>query len=149
MAGAVAGGGKPRAVQPPVEDTVELDDSDAPAERTHKVKPKPTPVVPMGIRGPQSSGALEVPSYYRNPPPPYPDAARRLKEEGLVLLHTEVDTQGRVVSVSVAKSSGFSDLDESALETVKSWQFKPAQIAGIPIATSVNIPIRFHLKDIQ
>jgi len=149
MAGAVAGGGKSREVQPPVEDTVELDDSDVPAERTHKAKPKPTPAVPVGMGGPKSAGALEVPSYYRNPPPDYPDSARRLKEEGVVMLHTEVDVQGKVALVTVSQSSGFADLDESAVETVKNWQFKPAQIAGIPIAASVNIPIRFRLKDIR
>jgi periplasmic protein TonB len=149
MAGAVAGGGKPQVVQPPAEDTVELEDSDAPFEHRQKSKPKPTPIIPTGIGGPTSGGALEVPSYYRNPPPDYPEAARRFKEEGVVMLHTEVDAQGKVTSVSVAHSCGFSDLDESALEAVKTWRFKPAQIAGISISTSVNIPVRFRLKDIR
>ncbi len=151
MAGAVAGGGQPRVVQPPVEETVELEDAvdEAPAEHHSKPKLTPVPVISTGMGGPTSGGALEVPSYYRNPPPPYPEPARRFKEEGVVILHTEVDTQGKVVSVSLLKSCGFPDLDESALETVKTWQFKPAQVAGIPISTSVNIPVRFRLKDIQ
>ncbi len=151
MAGAVAGGGQPRMVQPPMDETVELDDDaqDAPSEHRQKPKPKPTPVIPTGTGGPQSGGALEVPSYYRNPPPDYPEAARRFKEEGVVVLRAEVDALGKVASVSVAQSCGFSDLDESAVEAVKNWQFKPAQIAGINISTSVNIPVRFRLKDIR
>jgi periplasmic protein TonB len=150
MAGAVAGGGQPKVVQPPVDETIELEDAqDAPSEHRQKPKPKPTPVVPTGIGGPASGGALEVPSYYRNPPPDYPEAARRFKEKGVVMLRAEVDAQGKVTSVSVAQSCGYSDLDESAVEAVKNWRFKPAQIAGFAISTSVNIPVRFRLKDVR
>jgi protein TonB len=49
----------------------------------------------------------------------------------------------------VSQSSGFPLLDESAVQTVKGWQFKPAQMAGIPISTTVNIPVRFRLQDIR
>jgi protein TonB len=150
MAGAVAGGGIPRVIQPPEEQTVELesDGNDAPTEK-RQPKPKPTPVKPTGIGGAASGGALELAAYYRNPPPPYPDAARRFKEEGVVLLHVEVDPQGHASNVSLVQSCGYSDLDESALDTVKSWRFKPATVAGIAISTSVNVPVRFRLKDIR
>jgi|GEM_PF-2410710 protein TonB len=151
MAGAVAGGGNPRVVPTPVEDTVELDaasDSDL-AEHHKKSKPTSTPVIPTGIGGKVSGSVSEMPAYYRNPPPVYSLEARRLKEEGVVLIHAEVDAQGNVSLVSLVKSSGFSDLDESAQEAVKGWRFKPAQIAGIPISTSVNIPVRFQLKDVR
>jgi len=150
MAGAVAGGGVPKIAQPPEETTVELEaSSDDALSEKHKPKPKPTSVQPTGVGGAASGGALEVPDYYRNPPPPYPDAARRFKEEGVVLLHVEVDSQGKVSGVSLEKSCGYSDLDESALEGVKSWRFKPATMAGIAISTSVNIPVRFRLTDIR
>ncbi|HTC19231.1 MAG TPA: energy transducer TonB [bacterium] len=151
MAGAVAGGGQPQKVVPPEEQTVDLEDfsDDFPAERHSKPKPASAPIIPQGVGGPLSSGANEVPSYYRNPPPTYPEEARRLKEEGLVMLQTTVDAQGKVVSVSVSQSSGFPLLDESAVQTVmKSWQFKPARIGGLAISTSVNIPVRFRLKDL-
>lgn len=150
MAGAVAGGGIPKIQQQPDVDTVELesDASDAVAER-HKPKPKPTPVSPTGIGGAPSGGALEVADYYRNPPPSYPDAARRLKEEGLVLLSVRIDAKGNPTSVSLAKSSGFSLLDDSAMMAVKFWRFKPATMAGIPFATSGLVPIRFTLRSVN
>jgi protein TonB len=146
MSGAVAAsGGRPQ-VQPPQESVdLESDSSDMPAEKAPKPKPAATP--PPASGGRLSGGALEVPAYYRNPPPPYPGEARRLKEEGLVKLYVAVDSQGKVVSVSVSQSSGFPLLDEAALSTVKGWQFKPARMAGIAIATSVNIPVLFRLKD--
>jgi TonB family protein len=149
MAGAVAGGGQPQKVVPPEEQTVDLEDfsDDIPAERHSKPKPEPTPIIPQGIGGPLSSGANEVPSYYRNPPPPYPEECRKLKEEGLVVIRTEVDAEGKVAAESLMQSSGFPLLDETALKTVQGWQFKPARIAGLAVSTSVNIPVRFRLKD--
>ena len=151
MAGAVAGGGNPRVVPTRVEETIELDasDDDAPAEHHKKAKPIPTPVIPTGIGGRVSGAVAEVPSYYRNPPPVYSLEARAHKEEGVVVLRAEVDSQGKVTSVSLVQSSGFADLDESALDAVKNWQFKPAQIAGIPVSSSAKIPIRFRLKDFR
>ncbi|MGH7739784.1 MAG: energy transducer TonB [bacterium] len=148
MSGAVASsGGKPQ-IQPR-EETVDFEEDApaAPARKAARPQPAPTPLQPKGTGGRVSSGALEKPAYFRNPPPPYPEQARRLKEEGLVRLAVEVDAQGNVTSVSVSKSSGFSDLDEAALDTVKNWEFKPAHLAGIAVSTSVNIPVLFRLKD--
>jgi periplasmic protein TonB len=151
MAGSVASGGNPRVVQTQVLETVELDasDDDAPAEHHKKQKPTPTPVIPTGIGGRVSGTVSEVAAYYRNPPPVYSLEVRARKEEGVVMLRAEVDTQGKVTSVSLVQSSGFADLDESALDAVKNWQFKPAQIAGIPVSSSAKIPIRFRLKDFR
>jgi protein TonB len=96
-----------------------------------------------------SAGAYEIPSYYRNPAPPYPEEARQLKQEGEVMLRVEVDGEGRAVGISVLKSSGVLSLDESALTTVKGWRFKPGRIAGIAIATHVIVPVSFRLNDVR
>jgi TonB family protein len=147
MASSVLGGGNP-AVQPPAEETVDLEDNEgAPAEQRKTLKPTPKPVTPAGIGGKVSGQVSQMPSYYLNPPPSYPMEARIRKEEGVVMLQARVDSQGKVSALTLVQSSGFSDLDQSALETVKVWQFKPARTAGIPVETSVNIPIRFYLKD--
>ncbi len=149
MAGAVAHSGLPRTAPPPVEDTVVLDD-EAPAVTVRKKpvpKPAPTPAPAQGVGGPSSGGALEVPSYFQNPHPPYPEEARRLRQEGLAVLHVEVDAQGNVASVLLKQSTGFPLLDESAVETVKTWKFKPARMAGIAVSTSVDIPVRFKLEE--
>ena len=148
MAGAMATtGGKPR-VQPHQEEMVDLeDDSEAPAEAVKKPKPVPTPAVPPGTGGPASGGALEVPSYYRNPPPPYPQEARDQKQEGKVILQVEVGADGKVLSVAVLRSSGFSWLDDSAQRTVNGWEFKPARMMGVAVANVVRVPVLFRLQD--
>jgi protein TonB len=45
----------------------------------------------------------------------------------------------------VLKSSGYDMLDQSALETVRArWRFIPARRDGVPVADTVQVPIRFR-----
>jgi protein TonB len=93
-------------------------------------------------------GALDGqarPNYLRNPPPPYPEQARRLQQEGLVKLRVQVTADGRASSVQIESSSGWPILDEAALRAVKNWRFHPARVGGIPIPSTVTVPIRFEL----
>jgi protein TonB len=43
------------------------------------------------------------------------------------------------------KSSGYSILDKSALDSVRTWRFEPAKYRGSPITMWVDVPIRFAL----
>lgn len=81
-----------------------------------------------------------------NPKPVYPFGARRRGEQGRVLLRVTVLPTGAASTVSVAESSGSERLDNSALETVRQWRFRPAHRAGTPIAAEVTVPIRFQLR---
>ncbi|MEO5347240.1 MAG: energy transducer TonB [Magnetococcus sp. YQC-9] len=82
-----------------------------------------------------------------NPRPDYPRSARRLGQEGLVLLRVEVTSEGRAAQVTVERSSGFETLDQAAREAVARWRFVPAMRAGMAIAASVSVPIRFVLQE--
>jgi len=55
--------------------------------------------------------------------PPYPSASRRAGEEGTVLLAIVIDQDGRPLDISVARSSGYAALDESAVNAVRKWRF--------------------------
>jgi TonB family protein len=82
------------------------------------------------------------------PAPEYPDDARLHGEEGTVMLLVTVAADGTVKRVTVSASSGYDDLDESALETVRDrWKFAPARAGGGAIESSVLVPIRFMLTD--
>lgn len=62
-----------------------------------------------------------------------------------MLLGVKVGADGRVISVSLQRSSGFPLLDQAATSGVKSWTFEPARSAGIAVASRVDVPIRFSL----
>ncbi|MBF0272685.1 MAG: TonB family protein [Magnetococcales bacterium] len=81
-----------------------------------------------------------------NPKPDYPRSARRLGQEGTVLLTVEVTAAGGVAGVGVRKSSGFESLDQAATEAVRRWRFIPARRNGLLVAATVSVPIRFALQ---
>jgi protein TonB len=85
-------------------------------------------------------------SYLRNPKPPYPPLAVKMRLEGRVVLLAEVLPSGKAGRVSLETSSGHDILDQSALQTVKQWQFTPARKDGVVLAQVVRIPINFNLK---
>ncbi len=84
--------------------------------------------------------------YDRNPPPAYPSDAKKRGEQGTVILIVEISDQGGVESVGIETSSGFKSLDRAAQTAVRRWRFQPAKIAGIGIASSVKVPVRFQLE---
>ncbi len=87
------------------------------------------------------------PDYLRNPPPIYPDLARRAKQEGVVVLEVIVSIEGGPESISIRTSSGFDQLDQSAVRAVQQWRFRPAALGSINIRSRVVIPVRFRLDD--
>jgi TonB family protein len=81
----------------------------------------------------------------KSPKPIYPKKAFEDGVEGTVLLNVEVLETGHTGRVVLAKSSGVSILDISAMEAVKLWQFAPAKAGGRVVKQWVQIPIKFSL----
>lgn len=79
--------------------------------------------------------------------PPYPQFARAQGWEGTVVLRIQVNQAGTVDSIRTRKSSGFPILDESAIQSVKTWRFEPAKDGEFPIPVTVDLPIRFDLDE--
>ena len=77
--------------------------------------------------------------------PTYPPAARRAGEEGTVRLKVLVDEKGRPRDVTVANSSGFSRLDQAAIEAVRKWRFVAATDGTNPISAWTQVAITFRL----
>ncbi len=80
-----------------------------------------------------------------NPSPLYPRTARRKGWEGTVFLKVLVNPNGIPEKIVVAKSSGYPMLDDSAMETVKQWEFSPAQTGLLKFASWITIPVQFTL----
>lgn len=91
---------------------------------------------------PPSFGA----AYLRNPAPFYPHAAARSNVQGTVMLRVLVTREGLPARVELEKSSGSAQLDQAALETVKTWRFAPARRGTEPVEDTVIVPIVFRLE---
>jgi TonB family protein len=77
--------------------------------------------------------------------PPYPRRARESGWQGRVILQLSITPHGRVITAAIHESSGYSLLDNSAIQAAKNWTFEPAKNGGFPVASTVNIPIQFDL----
>jgi protein TonB len=92
-----------------------------------------------------AAALIAKPRYRMNPAPEYPTASRRRREEGVVLLNVAVDTNGSPSTITINRSSGYPLLDEAALDAVRRWSFEPARAAGVPVFSTVIVPVRFSL----
>jgi protein TonB len=78
------------------------------------------------------------------PEPQYSEAARKAKRSGMVLLSLVIDASGLPTHIWVLRPLGLG-LDESAVETVKTWRFKPGMKGEQPVAILAQIEITFRL----
>ena len=79
------------------------------------------------------------------PDPGYSKESRLAGTEGLVVLQVVVQANGNPTNIEIIRSLSKS-LDESAVDAVQRWRFKPAfNQQGIPIATATQIEVTFRL----
>lgn len=146
---------KPVAPPPPVMSAA----SSEPSAASFAVAPQPAPVplappAPPAPPAPVAAAPAVVPvtaarfdaDYLKNPPPTYPTLSRRAREEGRVLLLVQVSAKGLATDVRIRQSSGFTRLDDAALEAVKQWHFVPAKRGDEAVAASVIVPIVFRIE---
>jgi periplasmic protein TonB len=76
----------------------------------------------------------------------YPAIAVRLNHEGSTTVTVHIGADGAVQSVDVGTSSGYSDLDQAAIQCVTSqWHFSPATENGAPVASTKQYRIVWKL----
>lgn len=79
-------------------------------------------------------------------PPVYPYEAIKAKEQGTVNLRVHVTADGVPDQVTVAKSSGYQQLDQAAVEAAKKWQFNPRIRNDRPEPGWTQIKVNFSLE---
>ena len=121
-------------------------------EATQSITPAPAAVLatpaetkPTPAPEPVSQPRFDA-DYLKNPSPPYPPLARRMGEEGKVVLRVSVNPQGTADSVEIKTSSGSARLDDAAANTIKRWKFIPAKRGDSTIQSWVLVPIIFKLE---
>ncbi|AVI64878.1 energy transducer TonB [Shewanella sp. WE21] len=89
---------------------------------------------------------LAKPLFAAAPPQPtYPKIARKKGLEGTATIEVMFNELGEQLALTLVKSSGFSLLDQAALDAVENWQFAaPAQ--RLASHYKVRVPIRFALN---
>jgi TonB family protein len=80
----------------------------------------------------------------------YPDAARRLEEQGMVTVRVCVDAHGRLTAdPTTLQGSGIARLDEGALKLAKtgSGHYRASTEDGQPVNSCYAFLVRFQLKN--
>ncbi len=79
--------------------------------------------------------------------PPYPGEARAAGHEGTVVLALTISPTGDIVAASVFQSSGFPELDQSAVAWVTGhWKYKPAIQGGVAVTSQAQAAVKFDLR---
>jgi TonB family protein len=84
-----------------------------------------------------------IPTY--KPEPRYTGDARAAKLEGTVVCSVVVNDTGNVADVQVVRPLD-RGLDESAMQTLRTWKFEPATKAGKPVPVRVVVEVSFELR---
>lgn len=103
-----------------------------------------TAIATIAPTAPPPTIATEV-EYLQPPQPEYPALARRMREQGKVVLRVLVDEKGHPERADVHRSSGSARLDEAARQAVLRALFKPHHDDGRAVAVYALVPIQFQL----
>ena len=135
--------------------------------------PTPTPNAPTGATAPQTppvpsaatvaaspvaaalnsaaaTPSVQLPSsdadYLQNPRPPYPAISRRLNEQGKTMVRVLIGADGQPQRAEIAKSSGYTRLDDAAIATVMRWRYAPGKRGGVAESMWFDVPINWVLE---
>jgi TonB family protein len=75
----------------------------------------------------------------------YTEAARIARIQGMVIIEAVIDRNGYVTEARILKSLPLG-LDQSALQAIRQWRFKPGTLNGSPVPVLYNLTIQFHLN---
>ena len=92
-------------------------------------------------------GEITEPVRLYAPGPPYTQEARDARIQGVVVLQTLVGAEGRVIRTKVLRGLPLG-LTESAVETIRGWEFQPATLNGVPVAVEYVLAVKFRLDEL-
>jgi len=98
-----------------------------------------------GMRVPWNVNSSINATYRAQHPPRYPGEAIREHHEGTAVVLVALDEKGQVTDATIEASSGFPELDASAIEAARGWKYSPAYAAGVPKKSVSRVPVMFSL----
>lgn len=105
----------------------------------------PPPPEPEGPVRFVVGGNITEPEKISGPNPMYPEAARRARIQGVVVLECTIGKDGSVKEAKVLRGLPLG-LTESAVDAVQKWQFKPSTLNGKPVEVLYILTVRFNLQ---
>jgi protein TonB len=145
--------------KPPEDTKVERPPDEAPAEIPLPVEkppekaqtaPPPAPITAQKVKGGAptiepswQTGLMRQLQRFKR----YPASAHSHKEEGVVLLSFSLDRSGRVLAHSIARSSGYPDLDDEVMAMImRAEPLPPFPASMLQDRIDLTVPIRFSLR---
>lgn len=125
---------------------VDIQKGDAIIDSIHSrwsTQPTPGSVTPGD--GPfRVGGDVKAPVLVHRVDTVYPEAARKARITGIVIVEARIDRAGSVKSVLVLKPLPYG-LSEAAVDAVKQWTFRPGTLNGKPVDVIFNLTVNFKL----
>lgn len=166
----LSSGSRPRPVRAPAQPVVSIDGpatgapEDAAQSQFGPTEPGPEgPGLPNGVpngTGPPgvdpergdsqdpiraAGGEVVAPALRQRVEPDYPEAARRARLEGTVILSAIITASGAVQEIRVLRSLN-PLLDEAAERAVRQWRYRPATLHGRSVPVYLTVTVDFHLR---
>lgn len=91
------------------------------------------------------AGDVVPPEKVDAPQPVYTETARKARIQGVVIVQAIIDKAGNVTNVKVLKGLPMG-LEQSAVDAVKRWKFRPATLNGKPVAVYYNLTVNFRIQ---
>ena len=111
-------------------------------------EPEPAPPAPPRATRGQLMALSDVdqpPFPVHKPAPTYDAFARKLKQQGEVVLRLLVNEKGRVADVEFEKRIPNSRLNDAAAKATEEWIYRPAYVDDIPVQVWITEKIIFKL----
>ena len=97
------------------------------------------PVAPV-----RPGGMIKPPTRIKYVVPNYPDIAKAVKVQGVVIIEAIIGTDGKVQDAKVLRGEPL--LDSAALDAVRSWEYTPTLLNGVPTPVIMTVTVQFRLN---
>lgn len=91
------------------------------------------------------SAATMAGNRLEGPPPKYPVDAKKAHIQGKVVLHAVIGKTGKVENLKIV--SGPKELQQSSLDAVQHWIYKPFLLNGSPVAVTTTVNVTYSLVE--
>jgi periplasmic protein TonB len=107
--------------------------------------PPPPVVIQQAPPEPVRVGhTIRQPVKTRGADPVYPPIAQSARVQGIVIIEATLTPEGRVANARILRSVPL--LDQAALDAVRTWEYTPTMLNGVPVPVIMTVTVQFTLS---